>query len=69
MTREFVNWSGSLRFTPADRAEPADEAEVCALVRRARLPAPPSGRSAPGTRPARWCGPTGSYSAWTGCPA
>ncbi|MEV4817651.1 D-arabinono-1,4-lactone oxidase [Micromonospora tulbaghiae] len=36
MTREFMNWSGSLRFTPAERAEPADEAEVCALVRRAR---------------------------------
>ncbi|MGV9767583.1 D-arabinono-1,4-lactone oxidase [Micromonospora tulbaghiae] len=36
MTREFVNWSGSLCFTPAERAEPADEAGVRTLVRRAR---------------------------------
>ncbi|MCZ7437795.1 FAD-binding protein [Micromonospora sp. WMMC241] len=36
MTRAFVNWSGSLSFTPAQWAEPADEDEVCALVRRAR---------------------------------
>ncbi|MDG4801041.1 FAD-binding protein [Micromonospora sp. WMMD980] len=36
MTRAFVNWSGSLSFTPAEWAEPADEDEVCALVRRAR---------------------------------
>ncbi|MEV5632367.1 D-arabinono-1,4-lactone oxidase [Micromonospora tulbaghiae] len=36
MTSEFVNWSGSLCFTPAEWAEPADEAEVRALVRRAR---------------------------------
>ncbi|MEV0002674.1 sensory rhodopsin transducer [Micromonospora sp. NPDC050980] len=35
MTRAFVNWSG-LSFTPAQWAEPADESEVCALVRRAR---------------------------------
>ncbi|QLQ35687.1 D-arabinono-1,4-lactone oxidase [Micromonospora robiginosa] len=36
MTRAFVNWSGSLSFTPARWAEPAGEDEVCALVRRAR---------------------------------
>ncbi|WP_416903757.1 D-arabinono-1,4-lactone oxidase [Micromonospora echinospora] len=36
MTRSFVNWSGSLAFTPAEHAEPRDEDEVCALVRRAR---------------------------------
>ncbi|RLK25341.1 FAD/FMN-containing dehydrogenase [Micromonospora sp. M71_S20] len=36
MGREFVNWSGSLSFTPAEYAEPADEDEVRALVRRAR---------------------------------
>ncbi len=33
---EFVNWSGSLTFTPAELAEPGSEAEVCDLVRRAR---------------------------------
>ncbi|MFI6128173.1 D-arabinono-1,4-lactone oxidase [Micromonospora sp. NPDC051141] len=36
MTRPFVNWSGSLSFTPAEWVEPADEDEVGALVRRAR---------------------------------
>lgn len=36
MGRKFVNWSGSLSFTPAEYAEPADEDEVRALVRRAR---------------------------------
>ncbi|RQX02498.1 MULTISPECIES: D-arabinono-1,4-lactone oxidase [Micromonospora] len=36
MGQEFVNWSGSLSFTPAEYAEPADEDEVRALVRRAR---------------------------------
>ncbi|MGC5322339.1 D-arabinono-1,4-lactone oxidase [Micromonospora arida] len=36
MGHEFVNWSGSLSFTPAEYAEPADEDEVRALVRRAR---------------------------------
>ncbi|WP_089155943.1 D-arabinono-1,4-lactone oxidase [Micromonospora sp. NBS 11-29] len=36
MTRAFVNWSGSLSFTPAEWDEPADEDEVRALVRRAR---------------------------------
>ncbi|GAB3085278.1 hypothetical protein GCM10027186_51960 [Micromonospora schwarzwaldensis] len=35
MTRPFVNWSGSLSFTPAEWDEPADEDEVSALVRRA----------------------------------
>lgn len=36
MARAFRNWSGSLSFTPAEHAEPADEDAVCALVRRAR---------------------------------
>ncbi|MEU6076252.1 D-arabinono-1,4-lactone oxidase [Micromonospora sp. NPDC047074] len=36
MGRGFVNWSGSLSFTPGEYAEPADEDEVRALVRRAR---------------------------------
>ncbi|MEV4493718.1 D-arabinono-1,4-lactone oxidase [Micromonospora coxensis] len=36
MAREFVNWSGSLAFTPAEYAEPADEDEVRRLVARAR---------------------------------
>ncbi|MDO3705077.1 D-arabinono-1,4-lactone oxidase [Micromonospora sp. C28SCA-DRY-2] len=36
MGHEFVNWSGSLVFTPARYAEPDDEDEVRALVRRAR---------------------------------
>lgn len=36
MTRSFVNWSGSLSFTPAEYAEPADEDAVRALVHRAR---------------------------------
>lgn len=36
MTRSFVNWSGSLSFTPAEYAEPADEEAVRTLVRRAR---------------------------------
>ncbi|BCJ68593.1 hypothetical protein Prubr_56140 [Polymorphospora rubra] len=36
MARQFVNWSGSLSFTPGGHAEPADEEAVCELVRRAR---------------------------------
>ncbi|MGW5671247.1 FAD-binding protein [Micromonospora sp. NPDC003776] len=36
MTRSFVNWSGSLSFTPAEYAEPADEDAVRSLVHRAR---------------------------------
>ncbi|MEW2383617.1 D-arabinono-1,4-lactone oxidase [Micromonospora sp. NPDC047707] len=32
----FVNWSGSLAFTPGERAEPATEDEVCDLVLRSR---------------------------------
>jgi FAD/FMN-containing dehydrogenase len=35
MPTEWVNWSGSLRFTPAQIARPADEGEVVVLVRRA----------------------------------
>ncbi|AVZ38176.1 MULTISPECIES: D-arabinono-1,4-lactone oxidase [unclassified Dietzia] len=34
MTKEFVNWSGSLRFTPSDTARPSDEAAVQEVVRR-----------------------------------
>ncbi|MER7456823.1 FAD-binding protein [Micromonospora sp. NPDC126480] len=33
---DFVNWSGSLAFTPAERVEPGSEAEVRDLVLRAR---------------------------------
>ncbi|PZG22039.1 oxidoreductase [Micromonospora craterilacus] len=36
MTRPFVNWSGSVSFTPGDYAEPAGEDEVRDLVLRAR---------------------------------
>lgn len=36
MGQRFVNWSGSLRFTPAEVVEPADEGEVRAVVLRAR---------------------------------
>ncbi|MEV2238277.1 D-arabinono-1,4-lactone oxidase [Micromonospora sp. NPDC049891] len=36
MTREWRNWSGSIRFTPRGILEPADESEVVQLVRRAR---------------------------------
>ncbi|MEV0732533.1 D-arabinono-1,4-lactone oxidase [Polymorphospora sp. NPDC050346] len=36
MARQFVNWSGSLAFTPGGYAEPADEEAVRDLVRRAR---------------------------------
>ncbi|GIJ08141.1 D-arabinono-1,4-lactone oxidase [Micromonospora andamanensis] len=36
MCRPFVNWSGSLTFTPSGYAEPADEDEVRELVQRAR---------------------------------
>ncbi|WBB56247.1 D-arabinono-1,4-lactone oxidase [Verrucosispora sp. WMMD573] len=36
MSRPFVNWSGSLAFTPFGYAEPADENEVRELVLRAR---------------------------------
>lgn len=36
MKRSFVNWSGSLSFTPDEFAEPRDEDEVRALVLRAR---------------------------------
>ncbi|WP_344260677.1 D-arabinono-1,4-lactone oxidase [Streptomyces sodiiphilus] len=32
---EFVNWSGSLRFTPGERSAPRTEEEVAAEVRRA----------------------------------
>ncbi|HWQ16177.1 MAG TPA: D-arabinono-1,4-lactone oxidase [Roseiflexaceae bacterium] len=35
MTREWSNWSGSLRFTPARVAAPASEEELAELVRRA----------------------------------
>jgi FAD/FMN-containing dehydrogenase len=35
MTGEFSNWSGSLKFTPATTATPADEDELQYLVRRA----------------------------------
>ena len=34
--RQFVNWSGSLSFTPGEFAEPADEDAVRELVVRAR---------------------------------
>ncbi len=34
MPTEWVNWSGSLRFTPAQITRLADEGEVIALVRR-----------------------------------
>ncbi|RKN39606.1 D-arabinono-1,4-lactone oxidase [Micromonospora endolithica] len=36
MGRSFVNWSGSLRFTPAEFVEPVDEDQVRTVVRRAR---------------------------------
>ncbi len=36
MSRPFVNWSGSLSFTPAERVEPADEDEVREVILRAR---------------------------------
>ncbi|TDC76753.1 FAD-binding protein [Micromonospora sp. KC606] len=36
MARQFVNWSGSLAFTPGEFAEPADENEVRRVVTRAR---------------------------------
>ncbi|SCL73565.1 D-arabinono-1,4-lactone oxidase [Micromonospora peucetia] len=36
MGQWFVNWSGSLSFSPDECAEPADEDEVRALVHRAR---------------------------------
>ncbi|QKW11904.1 D-arabinono-1,4-lactone oxidase [Verrucosispora sp. NA02020] len=36
MPQPFVNWSGSLSFTPGGNAEPADEDEVRDLVLRAR---------------------------------
>ncbi|WP_341718721.1 D-arabinono-1,4-lactone oxidase [Micromonospora sp. FIMYZ51] len=36
MVRPFVNWSGSLAFTPAGYAEPTTEEEVRELVLRAR---------------------------------
>ena len=36
MSRPFVNWSGSLAFTPSGYAEPADEDEVRELVLWAR---------------------------------
>lgn len=32
---EFVNWSGSMRFTPGEHLRPATEEEVSAIVRRA----------------------------------
>ena len=35
MAHEYVNWSGSMRFTPAEIAEPKDEQEVVETVRRA----------------------------------
>ncbi|MBQ1025250.1 D-arabinono-1,4-lactone oxidase [Micromonospora sp. C95] len=36
MSRPFVNWSGSLAFTPSGYAEPTDEEEVRKLVTRVR---------------------------------
>lgn len=36
MVEEWVNWSGSLRFTPGGYATPVDEEAVVDLVRRAR---------------------------------
>ncbi|MFI7604980.1 D-arabinono-1,4-lactone oxidase [Micromonospora sp. NPDC049366] len=36
MAEPFVNWSGSLRFTPGEYAQPGDEDEVRRLVLRAR---------------------------------
>jgi FAD/FMN-containing dehydrogenase len=35
MANEWVNWSGSLRFTPQQRVAPAHESELAGLVRRA----------------------------------
>jgi FAD/FMN-containing dehydrogenase len=35
MPTEWVNWSGSLRFTPAQITRPTDEGELITLVRRA----------------------------------
>ena len=32
---EFVNWAGTCNFTPHERAEPASETEVVALIRKA----------------------------------
>ncbi|AGF72057.1 D-arabinono-1,4-lactone oxidase [Corynebacterium halotolerans] len=36
MAEEFVNWSGSIRFTPSDRAQPKNTREVTRLVTGAR---------------------------------
>ncbi|HEX5540263.1 MAG TPA: D-arabinono-1,4-lactone oxidase [Micromonospora sp.] len=36
MPEQWINWSGSLRFTPQEYAVPGDEAAVVALVQRAR---------------------------------
>jgi FAD/FMN-containing dehydrogenase len=41
MADSFVNWSGSIAFTPAEYAEPTDEEEVRQLVLRARDAAVP----------------------------
>jgi FAD/FMN-containing dehydrogenase len=35
MPQEWVNWSGSLRFTPGRVEKPESEEEVCALVKDA----------------------------------
>jgi FAD/FMN-containing dehydrogenase len=37
MAHEWVNWSGSLRFTPERVVHPAGEEEVCELVRDAAM--------------------------------
>ena len=34
-TRDWTNWSGSLRFTPGEIVSPADDEELAAVVRRA----------------------------------
>jgi FAD/FMN-containing dehydrogenase len=36
MSPEFVNWSGSLRFTPAETRTPQDELELSQIVEQAR---------------------------------
>lgn len=35
MAEEWTNWSGSLRFTPGEVAEPEDEEQLAGIVRRA----------------------------------
>lgn len=36
MAEEYINWSGSVTFTPSDRARPANAGEIADLVREAR---------------------------------